>query len=183
MIVKVLCAAALVAAPVPASAPDALFVHIPAIHQVVCNEGLGTAFEAGGWMISVAHVTSLHGCHIGNMPVFPKPEGELDFSTIALPANGFRINCQGFRDGEIYWAVGYAQGLPIQRMITLVGTGEHDPNGEAILIGYPTVIPGMSGGPIIDSGGRVVGTVNMYAIDYPLSFSRELKDTSVCSKS
>lgn len=184
MIRNLLAAAALVAAPVPASAPDALFVNISAVHQVVCIEGKGTAFEAGGHMISVSHVTSLHGCFIEGKPVVPTPEGELDFSTIDLPAKGFRINCGGFKDSEVYWAIGFAHGLPIQRMIMLTGTGLHDGgNGEALLIGYPTVIPGMSGGVILNSRAEAVGTVNMYSQTFPLSLSRELKDTSVCSKS
>jgi hypothetical protein len=184
MTVKFLLAAALAAMPVPASDADAMFVNLSAVHQVFCAEGRGTAFEAGGRMISVNHVTSLSNCHIGSDPVVPTPEGDLDFSTIALPAQGFRVNCEGFKNGEYYWAVGYADGNPIQRVTTLVGTGERDPgNGEALLLGDPTVIPGMSGGPIFNSAGEVVGTVNMYSQIFPISLSRELKDTSLCQGS
>lgn len=133
-------------------------------------------------MISVNHVTSLHGCFIDGQPAVPHPEDNLDFSTIDLPAKGLRINCEGFKDNEIYWAVGYAWGGPVQRVITLVGTGQKDSStGEAILLGNPTVIPGMSGGPILNSRGEVVGTVNQYSPMFPLSLSRELRDTSLCA--
>ena len=47
----------------------------------------------------------------------------------------------------------------------------------------PQVIPGMSGGPILNSRGEVVGVVNRYTREMPLSYSRALKDTSVCRKS
>lgn len=180
MTVKFLLAAALAAVPAPAS-PDVLITHLSAIHMVQCVEGSGTAFEAGGKMISVNHVTSLTGCDIDGAPLLSTPESDLDFSTIALPAGGFRINCGGFKKDEYYFAVGYAEGLPVQRLILLLGTGEHDDyNGEAILLGSPTVIPGMSGGPILNQAGEVVGTVNMYSTIYPMSLSRELKDTSLC---
>lgn len=179
MTLKFLLAAALVAAPVPASS-DGVFVHLTAVHQVICAEGRGTAFEAGGHMVSVQHVTELHNCLIDADPVTATPEGGLDFSTIALPAHGFRINCEGFKQNEYYWAIGYAEGLPVQRMILLQGTGEYAANGMAALLGYPTVIPGMSGGPVFNMAGEVVGTINMYSTVYPISLSRELKDTSLC---
>jgi hypothetical protein len=183
VIAKLLLAVALVAVPVSASAPapDALYVNVPAVHQVSCLDGLGTAFEADGHMVSVEHVTSLHGCFIDRAAVKATPEAGLDFSIIDLPAKGLRINCDGFKRGEMYYAVGYAYGNPVQRMIVLIGTGQHDEgNGEAILLGWPSVIPGMSGGPIINNKAEVVGSVNMYLPGFPFSLSRELKDTSLC---
>jgi hypothetical protein len=162
--------------------PTAYFVNIGYVEQVWCTHSAGTAFIAGGHKISVAHVTNEEGCRIGNRPIVAHREKN-DFSTIEqiLPVEGLKINCDGFKEGEQYWAIGYAQAFPVQRAIPLTGTGEMD-HGEALLIGYPTVIPGMSGGPILDSQGRVVGTINMYSTAYPLSWSVQLKDTSVCSK-
>lgn len=181
MTIKLLLAIILVATPVRASAPIALFTGISTIHQVTCAEGKGTAFEAGGHMISVDHVTSLHGCFIDGKPVVATPEGNLDFSTIDLPANGMKVNCGGFKNNGIYWAIGYSWGRSVQQVIMLVGTGQKEEStGNAILIGYPTVIPGMSGGPIINSKGEAVGTINRYSPFFPLSMSRALKDTSLC---
>jgi hypothetical protein len=45
------------------------------------------------------------------------------------------------------------------------------------------VIPGMSGGPIVDAEtGRVVGTVNKENFEAGLSWSVQLKDTPICKK-
>jgi hypothetical protein len=39
----------------------------------------------------------------------------------------------------------------------------------------------MSGGPVFSKTGKVVGTVNAYALFYPISFSVELRGTSLCA--
>jgi S1-C subfamily serine protease len=44
------------------------------------------------------------------------------------------------------------------------------------------VIPGMSGGPVIDQTGAVVGTTNAYMPDTGISFSRDLRDTSFAGR-
>lgn len=188
MIAKVLAVAASAAALVSASPvpPEPVYVHFTQVAQVLCVTSRGTAFRAGGKWISVEHVTKGQGCFVENKPIgLGAVENGLDFSVIG-PAKyrGLKINCEGFKAGEYYWAAGYAEGLPVQRLITLQGTGEHDTsNGMAILYGSPTVIPGMSGGAVMNSAGEVVGTVNMYARFLPLSMSRELKDTSLCKSS
>lgn len=177
MIAKLAAVAALAVAPVSASVEVA---HYPKVEQVICSNSRGTAFEAGGKIISVAHVTTNPGCSINSVPIIASNSETQDFSIIAGKARGYRINCNGFRDGEMYWAVGYANGLAIQEVITLVGTGEYASNGMAVLWGWPTVIPGMSGGPVINLRGEVVGTINMYNRILPVSLSVALKDTPLC---
>jgi hypothetical protein len=174
--VKVLSAGALAFAPVPAP----VYIDYPLVEQVRCAEGTGTAFTAAGRIVSVHHVTRLTNCSINGVPLDAAQEGDKDFSTAPASIAGYRINCEGFKEGEPYWATGYAEGGP-DRLISLVGTGEYHANGMAVLLGWPTVIPGMSGGAIYDRHGTIVGTINMYSTIYPLSFSVELKGTSLCS--
>jgi hypothetical protein len=175
MFVKVLSAGALAFAPVPAP----VYIDYPLVEMVRCAEGTGTAFTAAGRIVSVHHVTRLTNCSVNGVVPKWEQEGDKDFSTAPAQIVGYRIDCEGFKAGETYYASGYAEGGP-ERLITLIGTGEYHGNGMAVLLGYPTVIPGQSGGPIFSTRGEVVGTVNMFAIFYPLSFSVELKDTEMC---
>lgn len=156
----------------------------PLVHQVVCDRAKGTAFRIGPTtFLSVAHVTSNTGCTIDGYYFTARNDGESDFSILDVPSDklgGFKINCDGFIPGEWYYAIGYAQGLPWQQTVTILATYVKIPNGMRLLLGSPTVIPGMSGGPVINSRGEVVGTVNMYTRGAPLSYSRALRDTEVC---
>ncbi len=171
-------ALSLVSASIPRTT---LFVNYPAIEQIVCLGGKGTGFHAGGKFISVTHVTENIGCRTASGPVVVTDEAGIDFSTGPSVNSGYHINCGGFRKGAAYFAIGYAGGAPVQQLLTLTATGEYADNGMAILHGYPTVIPGMSGGPILNARGEVVGTVNMFTRHLPLSFSQELRETSLCS--
>lgn len=175
------CAVALLV-PSSAATPTTGLPQYPQVRQVVCSEGKGTAFLTDHGWLSVAHVTTLTHCQIDGQDIEGNSEGDLDFSTVkvALPGKGLRINCGGFRPGHWYFAVGYAGGADWQTMTRQLAIYKQTEDGMRYLYGYPTVIPGMSGGPIFNDEGEVVGTVNRYNRDYPFSYSRELKDTSVC---
>jgi hypothetical protein len=189
MIVKAL-AALLALVPVSATpqttpASSLELVHYPLVHRVDCLEGRGTAFRVGGvhWL-SVAHVTALHACSIdGQAITVTEQDGKRDFAQLdagIMPANGFKINCKGFIPGHWYFAIGYPQGGPIQVALALYATYAKTADGRRVLLGDYTVIPGMSGGPILAEDGSVVGVVNAYLPGTSISISRELRDTSVC---
>lgn len=187
MFVKPLLAAALLLAPIPAAEEQSpiVFMDYPLVHRVDCAEGSGTAFRVGAnhWL-SVAHVTRLHACEIGGQPIaVTEQDSTNDFSRLDTPngvPNGFRVNCGGYVPGHWYWAIGYAKGLPFQTAIVVYATFAKWADGRRILVGPYAFIPGMSGGPVLDITGAVVGTVNAYIPGTGISISRELKDTSVC---
>jgi hypothetical protein len=164
--------------------PVTIHLHYPMVHQVKCDKGLGSAFRVGPTrFISVDHVTRNTGCTIDGQPFSAVAEDGLDFSVVEIPTlrrlGGLKINCGGFHRGDYVYASGYAYGRPWQQMVILRATGQHDGN-LAVLYGAPSVIPGMSGGPVMNARGEVVGTINRYMPFFPYSFSQELKGTSVC---
>jgi hypothetical protein len=162
------------------------WVYYPYVEQVICDNSFGTAFRIGpNRLLSVDHVTGHEGCTVDNEPITVEFADEgLDFS-IALSArpgsNIARYSCDGIKAGAWVYAIGHAKGWPRQQMIALVSRGWRLPeNGWAILHGSGTVVPGMSGGPVINARGEVVATVNAYNPWINLSFVRELKDTPIC---
>lgn len=186
---NLLAAAASLAVAAPTDTPQIFMgeINYPLVHQVLCKEGAGTAFRIGPRrFLSVAHVTTLHNCTIDKAPITViEQDGNNDFSIVeAGPPQRYavKVSCEGFKTFEWYWAVGYAYGLPFQTVVALNATAFDADNGERILTGRYSVIPGMSGGPILNGRGEVVGTVNMYDPARPISLSRSLKDTSVCKK-
>jgi hypothetical protein len=177
---KPLLAVALAAAPSSASVADV--PAYPMVERVQCREGSGTAFIAGGYTISAAHVTTLSNCQMRGQPIALDNQGG-DFSVGPARVRGYKIDCGGFKHGETYHAVGYAFGLYTQTVLSMTGTGKYADNGMALLIGWPTFIPGMSGGILLNKRGEAVGVVNMFSRLYPVSLSAELKGTSVCRNS
>ena len=157
--------------------------HYPTVKQVICPTARGTAFRLGDTVVTAAHVSAKLGCRIGGELFTQEPEGHLDFATLSgLPiGRGMKINCEGFIPGKWYHAAGYANGNPWQTTVTVLATFKKSDHGLRIMMGYPTFIPGMSGGPVMDSDGAVVGMVNTYYPGLPFSGSREMKDTSLCS--
>lgn len=160
----------------------------PEVMRVVCLGSVGTAFRISKTRaLSVAHVTNAYGCFIENRP-FEVIYKYKDFSILTIHEGRGRakIDCNGFVPGRKYRALGYARGRPTLTMVDgLVATGEKwvGPGGTmAVLKGIFTVIPGQSGGPVIDvATGKVVGLVNMYDPQAGLSASLPLKGTAACS--
>lgn len=156
----------------------------PAIQRVDCLTGKGTAFYISEHiMVSVEHVTSGAACFVGNKP-FKVLSTQDDFSVIRPEAQSkkwLRIDCGGFVPGRKYLAIGHARGLPTLTEVELTATADTI-QGLTILEGVFTVVPGQSGGPVVDAAtGRVVGTINRYNAPTGQSGSVELKGTSVCA--
>lgn len=97
------------------------------------------------------------------------------------------ITCEGYKTGERYDAVGYAGGvrLLLNRLTATKDftADDHDIRGEPaghlrILDG--DVISGMSGGPIFDQDGKVVGINSATNHLLGIGMSRSLSDTILC---
>ena len=154
------------------------------VHQVMCDRSRGTAVRISeDTYLSVHHVSVNKGCRInGEMIRVVEESPELDFSILhtSRTGRGMKISCEGIRPGSWVFAVGYANGWPIQRMTMHLATPHKSNSGFVVLLGHDTVIPGMSGGPVLNAKGEIVGMVNAYNRVFGMSFSRDLKDTSVC---
>ena len=178
----------LLAGATTADYPGERIVHYPLVHQVMCDRVAGTAFRISKThFFTASHVSSNSGCRIGGKAItVTQNAGDLDVAEISVPMpsdQAFKVNCGGFIPGHWYFAVGNARGEKRQTMVTVYATYAMWPrNGERVLIGPETFIPGMSGGPVLDEQGEVVGVVNMLVNGTPISLSRELKETVLCSR-
>jgi hypothetical protein len=183
-------ASVLLPVPVAPAIPQMVVIEPSAIVQVICvsSDGMtaGTAYRIGpDLMLTASHVTSGNGdCFIGRDPVrvaWKSPDA--DFTELhGGPGPYLSVDCGGFVKGKKYLSVGFARGQSPVTSVELTATGEYDDdNGQAILVGMVPIIPGMSGGPLVDEEtGKVVGVNNMENFEQGLSWSVELKGTPVC---
>ena len=160
-------------------------VDYPLVHQVRCTKVRGTAFRIGRTdFATAAHVAANYGCTVEDAPfTIISIEGRLDAARINVPIpklGAIEISCEGFRPGEWYYSIGYANGEPRQLLVPVYAIANRHVSGMQLFIGKNTFIPGMSGGPVLDSLGRAVGIVNAYNAHYRISFSRAFKDTDLC---
>lgn len=185
MIGNLLAGAISLAQPQLAEAP---YAH-PSVKQVVCSDARGTAFKVGpNKYLSVNHVTARSGCAIEGKPIFvthADPGGDFSILSVDDPSpGGIEISCEGFRPKEWYYSVGFARGDPWSVVISIKAS--ELPTVPGLLRGWSGfqgiefVIPGMSGGVVMDLQGRAVGTVNAYNPIFGLSWSRPLSETALC---
>ena len=158
----------------------------PYVERLTCNGGTGTGFKiSDGRWVTVDHVSRIGGCTMDGKPItvtHNDPNG--DFATFAVDdqrKGGIEVNCSGFRDRQWYFGIGYGRG------ISQIKSVRHSVL-FSLMSGTPFAVfeanrfvPGMSGGPVLDLSGRVVGTVNAYGIIQRISFSRDLSRTILCS--
>jgi hypothetical protein len=167
------------AQPVTAQAPQ---IPYSAIRLVQCGNALGTAFHIGnGRYITANHVITGGSlpCHIGgeDAPVVYQGKG-LDIAELRGPILGtrFDLDCDGFKTGTEYLAIGMAFGSARTNIPMVYSAFGKDPdNGNGQFIGAE-MIPGMSGGPMIDQSYRVAG-VNLQR--WP-SRALDLHDSYLC---
>ncbi len=90
-----------------------------------------------------------------------------------------RPNRSHLKQGHPAAAVGFAFSLgdvmSLPGYITHPSIDVHD-TGQRMLVTNACFIPGMSGGPIIDYSGRVIGLIESYHPDYCVGFSRPIDD-------
>ncbi len=191
-------------------APTQLKVRDPmisfaAIRHITCGDGTGTgSIIKADLVLTAAHVVdanktcidSMTGA-IGTVVVQDTPSdfAILKFPEGSLPERFIRMSCEGFKEGQTYYSYGwmFGQEFVVQR---LLGTGYTAPvifidDGKQMLLNLQVVqgviIPGMSGGPIVDADGNMVGTNQV--TDYDgitnlgnLGGSRAVADTFFCQK-
>lgn len=176
--------------------------HLDSIFLIQCKasplsmtiDGSGTGFLINNRTVVTAQhvVEDMYSCTIDGVALKMDQENKtLDYATLSIGTRGLEslpIRCEGFKRGENYYAIGYARGSRFT-MNRLIASSRFenatDENGQRIgthlreLRG--TAIPGMSGGPILDKDGYVVGiTVAISTSGVDRVFSRELKETHLC---
>jgi hypothetical protein len=184
-----LAAPCLLSAAEPTQLAEPVYAAIPQVRQVLCANARGTAFRVGtGAYLTARHVSSGVNCTIDGEPIQVTWESvELDVAVLRTKVYGkpLPIDCSGYKDGEAYAGVGHARGLPVQRVVFVLFIADMDARLPRWMR-FKTLfgerfIPGQSGGAVFGSSGAVVGIVNGYNRDIPLSYSTQLKDTPLCS--
>lgn len=184
MLRGLLTASVLLASPTAPASVRQEVISPKAVLQVICpmtgGYSAGTAVRVGKVILSVNHVTASGNCLIDGKPVSVMWHGG-DFSMLeGTPGPYLKIDCGGFVSGHRYLALGYARGIPALTAVDLVATGRTS-GPFSILTGIFTVVPGQSGGPVIDlETGKVVGLVNVYDFQRAISGSLALSDTPLC---
>lgn len=158
-------AALLCAAPSPHTGnfkhDEAAIVMVSCFHEL--GRVSGTAFkvsEAG--YITALHVVAKGTCYIAGKPItITSIDEKHDYATLTGPPSPatLRTTCEGFRHGQQYAARGYGGGQPYNMFSPQIAFSLKM-RGFQVLAGE-SIIPGMSGGPLIDGQGRAVGVVNM----------------------
>lgn len=163
--------AALLAIAISAAEPSPYFLDGSTIVQISCaDDSAGSAFYIGeGLFVTARHVVAGARCSIKGKPIkiVQLGHGWVDFALIrAAYRPPFRavISCAPLREGEQYFATGFAEAHPWAVTQRLIGTRAREPeagagHSESELVRGST-ISGQSGGPVSDQDGLVRGIVS-----------------------
>jgi S1-C subfamily serine protease len=178
------------------SITSSYFINLNSIVRIRCGPLLGTAVVVDhNILYTVNHVLfKSQNCTLNGNPLTVIYQNKsLDFAVVSGDTGKIpriEINCSGFVTSEQYFLIGYAEGteFAINKGIATEQFGDFidRPTGQPfdhvrILTGESH--HGMSGGPILDSSGRLVGIINAVSIGkISRTYSREMKDTFACEK-
>jgi S1-C subfamily serine protease len=164
------------------------------IRQVHEGSGSGTVIAKNRVLTAHHVIAGMSACLIDGRlakPVYD--DADLDMTVLEVPLGDTAVaqtSCDGFDKSRPYFMIGYAwsRDFALQHS-TFTGVyddimaGEGDGTNEHLLRHIAefngAVFPGMSGGPVIGTDGRVYGLIN--AGDEHQAAFRDLKDTPLCA--
>lgn len=173
-------------------------VPVKAIRKIRCTGGHGSGFVTGTDTLVTAYhvVANQKRCvddETGEILTIVTYDANLDIAVLRFAttrhSQWLKINCRGYETGHTYYSFGFAgvgdSDLMMTRIRALEGFADSDARVAIFhhmreLTGV--IIPGMSGGPIIDDTGQVVGMNNLTSNAYRNGLSREMKDTYFCKR-
>lgn len=171
--------------------PTPYFMDLALSHLILCvtSTGLyvGTGESISATDIATAnHIAASGKCSVDGKPVATVYSDKIrDFAVVRTAEHSPRrvtVSCAGFREGDDYFAVGWAQGtdFAVQR---ITGTSDTMKNGPwSLLRGLS--FRGQSGGAVYDGQGRMVGIVNAGVADgTPWLMSLPMSETYLCPRS
>jgi hypothetical protein len=168
-----------------------------AIKKISCikndHRTSGTAWHIGkGKFVTAYHVIDNKACTINGEPAkVILTSAMLDFAEVQIISSNFKkltYYCGNFSTDRHYLSFGYPSvGMVIS---SLTATSTVVPMrlgitptfyGDRVLTGV--LMHGMSGGPIMNDDGQVVGiNIATNDVDYDTALSRPLSDTALCVK-
>jgi S1-C subfamily serine protease len=118
------------------------------------------------------------GCKVNGVDITDIRLSENDFARFKGPESSVqaRLTCRRYEAGDSYLAVGYAFGAPFLTSSPLIASAFDTDPEHTEFVGE--VIPGMSGGAVMDTRGYVRGIVNKR---WPAR-SIALADTPLCER-
>ncbi len=163
--------------------------------RLSCGHMRGTGARLNDTVVMTAyHVVKQGSCIAGNgagqKAVILYSNPRLDIAYVEVVSTNqphWEISCREPQLQEVYSAYGYAQGKEL-RGANVIGTGlTLNPYGGAsfaMFRGTEGVDHGMSGGPLVDADGRLVGIISGKGQNdlAGMSFARMLIDSSLCNK-
>lgn len=167
-----------------------------AIRKVKCSGGHGTGFLIDPHTIVTAyHVVAKESMCVDNETgevlkvVYTDPTQDVAvLHSVQKHPVWLAISCDSYATKTSYFSVGFAGVGATNILVThlyaidLYQNGS-DTHGVSFLHMHTlagVIIPGMSGGPIIDRHGRVFGINNLTQNGFRFGLSRELRDTYLC---
>ena len=177
----------------PTVQQNSYFMNLNVVKYILCVDSDGKHSAGTGFVVSKNRVmTANHvienseSCVIDHKPVkLISSDVDLDVAVVKVDlgddAPVAKISCEGYTMGETYFSFGYSQGIdPAITKLEFTGDFMDFENKPHFAILRGLMFAGMSGGPIVDMYGKIVG-MNTLSNEKGFAGSRQLSETSICS--